>query len=269
MGTNRFLRLAFLILWCVVIFAGCADKRPKTVPLTPVEEQEARALWTDFVAAERPQAIDADIRVQWDAMGAKGAATASLLAQRPDLLRIAVHDPLGRTLILAVADGSAFTLVDSRTGHVYQGTVYSRFWRSYVPGTVTTADLLPLLGGFLAEGERSAAVPAQDEAGGGIWYQWRDTRRQDHYVLLDRDSGTMVQRLLINAQGDHVLDVQYADYRQENGSGFVWPARLRIVGQAVTGVLTVQVEQIYSHSPREAAAFRVTPPPHFTVERVF
>ncbi|MDR2550873.1 MAG: hypothetical protein LBD10_11815 [Desulfobulbus sp.] len=268
MGADRLLRLGLLLLCCLATLAGCAGKQPKTVPLAPSEEQEARALWTDFVGAKRPQALDADVRLQWDVMGSKGGVGASLSVQRPALVRVSANDPLGRTLILAVADASAFTMVDNRSGQVYRGTIQSRFWRSYVPEAVQPDDLLPLLGGFLAKGEGDAAVPSWDEAGRGIWYQWRDDRKQHHYVLLDKASGTMLQHLLLDDRGDRDLVLQYADYRKENGSEFSWPARLRITGQAVTGTLSVQVERVFSYSPQEAAAFRVVPPPHFTVERV-
>ncbi|MCL2340966.1 MAG: hypothetical protein FWC49_04580 [Proteobacteria bacterium] len=267
MRPERFLRLTLLILWCAAILAGCAGKQPKTVPLDPAGEQAARTLWRDFVAEKRPQALDADVRLLWDVLGSKGAVAATLLAQRPALLRVTANDPLGRAFILAVADAASFTLVDNRIGHVYQGAVDSRFWRSYVPAAVRPEDLLPLLGGFVAEGEGVAAAPSQDEAGRGIWYQWRDGG-QEQYVLLDQASGTMLQRLVLDGRGDRTLALEYADYRRAAGSGFAWPGQVRITGSAVTGNLTVRVEQIFSHTPREAAAFRVTPPPHFTVEQV-
>jgi len=200
-------------------------------------------------------------------LGSKGGVAASLLVQRPDLVRVSANDPLGRTLILAVADASAFTLVDNRSGHVYQGPIHSRFWRSYVPAAVRLKDLLPLLGGFLAEGEGGEAAPSWDAADQGTWYQWSDDRKREHYVLLARESGLMVQRLLLDERGDQHLVLHYADYRQEGGD-FSWPARLRISGQAITGTLSVQVERVFSFSPQAAAVFRLTPPPHFTVERV-
>jgi len=270
MHAIKFLRLMLLILWCAAILTGCTGKQPKTVPLTPDGEQEARELWTGFVAGKKPQALDADMRLQWDVLGSKGAVAVSLLAQqRPALLRATAYDPMGRTLILAFADASSFTVADNRIGHVYQGTIPSRFWRSYMPDAVTPADMLPLLGGFLAGGEGEAAMSALDETGQGIWYQWRDAWKREHHVLLDKVSGVMMRHLVLNGRGDQVLDVQYADYRKENGSDIAWPARLRITGQAVTGALTVRVERIFSYTPREAAAFQVTPPPHFTLERVF
>lgn len=255
-------------LCCLVVLSGCAGRQPKTVPLGGAEEQEAAALWTTFLRENRPQALDADIRLGWDVMGSKGGISASLQIQQPAHLRFAANDPLGRALILAVADGSSFTMVDNRVAHVSRGTIDSKFWRSYVPQALKAEDLFPLLGGFLPAGEGQDTTPSRDEQGQGFWYQWQDGRSFRHHVFLDRGDGRMRQHLMSNAGGDTLLEVQYADYRQDAKSGFVWPGHLRISGTAVTGTVTLQVEHIYSHSPKGKAAFRLAPPPHFTVEQV-
>lgn len=255
-------------LCCLAFLSGCAGRQPKTVPLGGAEEQEAVSLWANFLSSKRPPALDADIRLGWDVMGSKGGISASLQIQQPALLRFAANDPLGRALILAVADGTSFTMVDNRVGHVSQGTIHSRFWRSYVPPSVTAEDLFPLLGGFLSGGEGQDATPSLDEQGQGFWYQWLDDRSFRHHALLDRGDGTMRQHLLSDAGGESVLEVRYTDYRRDARSGFVWPGNLRISGAAVTGTLTLQIEQVYSHSPKGKAAFRLVPPPHFTVEQV-
>jgi len=267
MRTAGSLSLLLPVVCCLLLLAGCAGKQPKTLPLSPAEAQEAATLWSGFVALRRPPALDADIRLGWDVLGSKGGVSATLQVQQPALLRFAATDPLGRALILAVADATSFTMVDNRIGHVYQGAIPSKFWQAYVPPSVAPEDLLPFLGGFLPE-EVGHAEPAQDEKDKGFWYQWRDKRAMRHHVLLDRRSGEMQQRLLFDAQGDLLLAVHYTDYRKDAKSGFVWPGHLRISGTAVTGTLSLQVEQIYSHAPRKAASFRLTPPPHFTVEQV-
>jgi len=266
------MRLPWVALWlpvvCCLVLAGCASKQPKTLPLDPAGAQAAAALWSGFVNNKRPPALDADVRLGWDVLGSKGGMSASLQVQSPALLHFAANDPLGRALILAVADAATFTMVDNRIGHVYRGTIPSKFWQSYVPAPVAPEDLLSLLGGFLPEGEGRQAEPAQDEAGQGFWYRWRDARALRHHVLLDRQRGTMQQHLLFDGQGDLLLALHYADYRKDAGSGFTWPGDLRITGTAVTGTLTLRVEQIYSHVPQKAASFRLTPPPHFTVEQM-
>lgn len=267
MRTTALLRLGLPMLCWLLILAGCAGKQPKTLPLGLAEEQEARALWSRFLAGKHPQALDADIRLGWDVLGSKGGMAATVQVQHPAHLRFAANDPLGRPLILVVADARSFTMVDNRTGHVTRGKIGSKFWRSYVPESVAPEELLSFLGGFLKD-DTLQATPEQDEANRGFWYQWRDKQSLRHAVLLDKDSTTMGQRLLFDAKDELILEMRYGDYRKDAASGFVWPGQLHIAGKAVTGTLTVRIEQIYSHTAQGAAAFRLSPPPHFTVEEV-
>jgi hypothetical protein len=268
MRTIIIARLWLPVLCCLLILSGCAGKQPKTLPLGPVEEQEAGALWSGFLASKRPPALDADIRLGWDVLGSKGGVSATVQLQQPALLHFAANDPLGRSLILAVADATSFTMVDNRIGHVYRGRTDSKFWHSYVPKSVEPQDLFFFLGGFIPEGEAQQVTLEQDVEKKGFWYHWQDKQSMRHYAFLDRRSGELQQRLLFDAQGDSVLELRYSDYRRDPASGYVWPGHLRITGEAVTGTLTVQVEKIYSHTPQGAAAFRLVPPPHFSVEQV-
>jgi hypothetical protein len=260
-------RLGLPLLCWLFILAGCAGKQPKTLPLNLSEEQEARALWSSFLAGKHPQALDADIRLGWDVLGSKGGVAATVLVQQPSFLRFTANDPLGRSFILAVADATSFTMVDNRSGHVFRGGTGSKFWRSYVPESISPEQLLSFLGGFLSDGDVQAK-PAQDENNRAFWYQWRDKRALRHAVLLDRGSGVMQRRLLFDAQGELILEMRYSNYKKDSTNGFVWPGHVQITGKAVTGALTVQVEKIYSHTSQGAAAFHLSPPPHFTVEEV-
>jgi len=260
--------LCLPVCCCLLLLVGCAGKLPQTLPLSTGEAQEAGKLWDAFLAGKRPVAVDADIRLHWNVLGGKGAIGGTLQAQQPALLRFAAADPLGRSLILAVSDGSAFTLVDNRIGHAYQGRVESKFWRSYVPEAVKPEDLLSMLGGFLREGDGMSAKAEQDEESGGFWYVWRDAQSISHHVLLDRQNGEMRRHLLVGRQGKQVLDLRYSDYQKDAKSGFSWPKELQISGEAVTGDLAIQVERLYSHKPQGAAVYRLTPPAHFTVEQV-
>jgi hypothetical protein len=257
-----------LLLGLLLLLGGCAGPLPKTLPLDPGAQQEAAVLWSNFLAQRHPPGLDADIRLHWDVLGSKGAIAATVQLQQPALLRFAANDPLGRPLLLAVSDGKAFTMVDNRKGEAYRGTTDSKFWHSYVPETVAPHDLFVLLGGFVAQGEGSLATPSRDETQDGFWYAWLDARSIRHLVLLERASGTMRRHLLVDRKGNEVLALDYSDYRTEAKSGFVWPGRVRISGEAIAGTLAIQVEKVYSHDPQKAAVFRLTPPPHFTVEQV-
>ncbi|NLX19124.1 MAG: hypothetical protein GXY53_07585 [Desulfobulbus sp.] len=260
--------LVAITLCCLAVLSGCAGKQPQTIPLDEAGKQDALSLWGTFLRRSTPPAVDADIRVGWDVLGSKGGVAATLMMQQPAFFRFAANDPLGRSLILAVSDGTSFTLIDNRRGHVSSGTIHSKFWQSYIPQSVRAEDLFPLLGGFLAEEKEDAVLPTQDEQERGYWYQWQDDRELTHFVLLDRHNGEVLQHMLIDGTGEVVFDFQYSDYLQDANSGYVWPGNLRVTGTAVTGTLTLRIEQIYSYSLKGEEVFRTAWPPHFTAEHI-
>ena len=256
-----------VVLLGLLILAGCATRLPPTEPLAPDEHEEAEALFAGFVARPTPAAIDADLRLNWDFLGSKGGVAAVLQLQRPALLRFAANDPLGRALVLAVSDGAAFTLVDNRQGRVYQGSTDSKFWHSYVPESVAVADVFVLLGAMAPEGTRRVAESGRDKEGTGFWYVLDASNGSTRHLLLDRRSGTMRRHLLVD-DGEPVLDIVYSGATGVDSTGYQWPRELRVTGSAITGTLSVHIDTVFSDQPLPAATFRLTLPPHFTVERV-
>lgn len=256
-----------VVLLGLLILAGCATRLPPTEPLATDEHAEAEALFAGFVARPTPAAIDADLRLNWDFLGSKGGVAAVLQLQRPALLRFAANDPLGRALMLAVSDGAAFTLVDNRQGRVYQGSTDSKFWRSYVPESVAAADVFVLLGAMAPEGTRRVAESGRDKEGTGFWYVLDTSNGSTRHLLLDRRSGTMRRHLLVD-DGEPVLDIVYSGATGADSTGYQWPRELRVTGSAITGTLSVHLDTVFSDQPLPAATFRLTLPPHFTVERV-
>ena len=256
-----------VVLLGLLILAGCATRLPPTEPLGPDEHEEAEALFAGFVARPTPAAIDADLRLNWDFLGSKGGVDAVLQLQRPALLRFAANDPLGRALVLAVSDGAAFTLVDNRQGRVYQGSTDSKFWHSYVPESVAVADVFVLLGAMAPEGRRRVAESGRDKEGTGFWYVLDASNGSTRHLLLDRRSGAMRRHLLAD-DGEPVLDIVYSGATGADSTGYQWPRELRVTGSAITGTLSVHLDTVFSDQPLPAATFRLTLPPHFTVERV-
>ncbi len=259
--------LLFLLL-CLVTLSGCASKLPKTIPLAAVQQQEADNIFMAFLQVPQPNALDADIRLGWDVLGSKGGVDAVLQLQKPAFLRLSANDPLGRALISVVSDGASFTMVDNRVGRIYQGKTYSNFWRSYVHEAILAEDLFFLLGGLLPRMESNVVKTAQDAEKPGFWYVWKDERSMTHHVLLDWRSREMIRHLLLDPQGDLVLDITYSAYSVSPTARFNWPRHLQITGKAITGTVTVQVNKVYSHAQQVAALFHVIPPQHFIVEQV-
>lgn len=260
--------LLLSLLLCLAALSGCATKLPKTTPLTPDRQQEAENLFVAFLQVPQPIALDADIRLGWDVLGSKGGVDATLQVQKPAFLRFSATDPLGRALFIAASDGVSFTLVDNRIGRIYQGKTDSKFWHSYVHEAILTEDLFFFLSGLLPNVAPQAVKTAQDSEDAGFWYVWKDARSMTHHVLLDWRSREMMRHLLFDPQGDLVLGITYSAYSVSPDAGFDWPRHLQITGKAITGMLTVQVKKVYSHTQQAAATFHVVLPPHFTVEQV-
>ena len=256
------------LLTCLLLLSGCATKLPQTTPLTLDQQQEAESLLQAFLQFPQPPAVDADIRLGWDVLGSKGGVDGTLQLQPPAFLRFSANDPLGRALYIAVSDGASFTLVDNRSGRIYQGKTDSKFWHSYVPETLRVEDLFFFLGGLLPNVDRRSTKTAQDIEKTGFWYVWKDERSLTHHVLLNWRSKKMTRHLLFDAHGDLVLDVSYSEYGGPQHVGFDWPRHLQVTGTAITGTLTLQVEKVYSHLQLADSIFQLVPPPHFTVQQV-
>ena len=257
---------------CCLLLAGCVGKLPRTVSLPVEEQQQAMERWVQLQRARQPVAVDGDFRLRWDVMGSKGGIDAVLQMQKPTQLRFSANDPLGRPLILAVSDGSHFTFVDNRAGQVYQGSTTAKFWKRYVPEAVQPSDLFYYLGGLI-DGQQAASVqPARDESGQGIWYSWRDNHSLQHHVLLDAQGNRLERHLLFDRRGEEILDVRYSGAVRktgaEAGNALMWPEKIELRGEAVSGTVEVQTQKIYDFAVRGAAIFQLTPPPAFSVEQV-
>ncbi|WP_448872025.1 hypothetical protein [Desulfobulbus propionicus] len=259
---------------CFLVLAGCAGKLPQTRSIPESEVQQAQRVWDDFLRHEQPTAIDADFRLRWDVLGSKGGIDGVLQMKQPALLRFAANDPLGRSLILAVSDGQTFTFVDNREGRAYRGKTDAAFWRRYVPKSVQAADLFYYLGGGVDPNQVPRVQSSVDATSRGYWYKWRDNQAIGHHVLLDNRTGMMQRHLLIDRSGKQVLDLQYrgsvgtVNSVAGEAKQLSWPQVVIISGEAVSGEVEVRAEKIYGFAIRGAALFRLTPPPHFSLEEV-
>ncbi|MGD9948326.1 MAG: hypothetical protein AB7U29_07585 [Desulfobulbus sp.] len=256
---------------CCLLLAGCVGKLPKTTPLVGGEAEQALHVWSRFLHAAHPQAVDADYRLRWDVLGSKGGIDAVVQMKKPAMLRFAANDPLGRALILVVSDGDRFTFVDNRSAEVYQGKTNSKFWHSYVPDSIQATDLFAYLGGFVDPEQVTRVVPSLDETGQRYWYVWQDRWALTHYVLLEGKQGLIQRHLLVDHKGDQVLDLRYSGMvgsAKGAEKDLNWPKKVEVSGEAVTGDVQLQVEKIYAFSVRGTNAFRLAPPPHFSIERV-
>ncbi|WP_456387442.1 hypothetical protein [Desulfolithobacter sp.] len=262
-GNHKLFFSAVLALLLLVL-GGCGTRGPVTVALDWKERAVAEEVWYRFVDRSCGQAVDADLRVSWKAWGQEGTVRATLLLQLPSSLRLALVDPLGRPLVLVTGDGTAFTLVDNRTGEAYTGPVEAGFWKKYVPEVLADQELFFLLSARLNTVRCKVEEIARDLEGRGYWYTLRCGDNLRHQVLLS-DSGMMVHHRIL-AEDEPELEVTY-----EGTLGNFpcpWPRTLEIEGKRVSGRIVLEFERIYSTEPVSPDRFLLRLPPHVTLTRV-
>lgn len=242
---------------------------PRTVPLSPPEQQQALASLARLRQEHLPPSVETGYELSWEIMGSSGRVSALLQMDAPDHLRLGAYDPLGRTLYLAVADGRFFTLVDNRATLVRRGRIDGASWRALVPEPLVLEDVAPLLGGRLP-----ARLPALIEAEenperSGYWFAWTDTRGLEHRLLLDRERNLVARHIFLDRKkADILLDVSYLSYDEDRSSGYLWPRTTQVCGSLVRGTLVLERSGELSFDSLPLSVFHPELPPHFRVEHL-
>lgn len=257
---------------CLIILSvltACGGvKLPKTSPLLEVEQRAAIAHLKMLAAEPQPQAVETGYELSWNILGRSGRVSAHLQMDEPDQLRFSAHDPLGRTLYLAVADGESFTLVDNRAAQVRRGRVDGASWRSIIPEPLTLKDMTPLLGGRLENTLPGQIKAAQNQEQTGYWFIWQDTRGLSHHVLLDRERNLVARHLLLGKKKELLLDLVYLNYDQDRETGYFWPKNTELSGSLIKGTIKLERSGSLSFDPLPLSVFRLDIPPHFKVEQL-
>lgn len=255
---------------CAFLFWGCSTKVLPLQPLLDDQEVAAERVLHRYLEQPLPEALDADVHLSWDIFGSKGSIDGVLQLQRPASLRLTVLDPLGRALLIIVADDKTFTMIDSRTGRAFQGEVASKTWHRYVPALIEAEDLFYLLGGFVSGAEnRLFTGSGRAENNEEIWYVFSDTSgAKEQRLLLDRSGGYLKRRLLIDSERRPAIDILYSDYLPVASGAGQWPGRVAITGESFRGQFRLEVQQLMSVSPLPSGTFDLSIPRHFTVENM-
>ena len=257
---------AFALALCVFSLAGCAGRAPQTIPLAPAEEREAMSRLRALTVAQQPSSVETGYDLSWQIMGQSGKLAAQLWLDAPDFLRFSLHDPMGRTLYLAVSDGELCILVDNRASAVKKGKVDGSAWRRFVPEPLKLHDLTQLLGGRLAKMPLPVKASGNPD-GSGWWYEWSEGDLH-HRLLLDKKTGLAARRIILDKGRDTLLDVRYLNYDEDRASSYLWPGKTEVTGSLVKGKLLLERSGPLSFDPLPISVFHPELPKHFKVEWV-
>ena len=266
MNCLRF-RQQWCVLCCLLLLSGCASQFPRTLAVNGPELDRGRAGLERFLEKSCFRAVDADVRLGWQAYGQHETYPATLQAMAPSFLRCAAVDPLGRPVVLLVTDGDVFSVVDNRHAEGYVGSTDSDFIGRYLPAGISGHDLFFWLSGRIPTSGLQVLSVRKAAQGTMFWYELDYGDRMVHRVALDGDH--LSRHLVLDEEGRVVVDVRYGNYSDAAGAGqCAWPATIEISGKDSVAVLSLEFTRIYSFSLLQKKLFQVQFPDHFTVHRV-
>lgn len=260
----RIMTACFFI--ALFFMCGCAAKLPRLEAPSVQQQEAAEIMLQRYLERPRIAALDADIRIHWDMPASSGGVDGLLQVQKEGLLRLTIVDPLGRSLYILVSNGRTFTLVDNQEGKGYQGAVEAEFLESYIPAHIISGDLFSLLGGLMP-GEREQVDEVGIDGKNIIWYAFR-AGRNEHRILLEGAAPVMRRHVIEdNRQGENT-SIAYSDYFPVDPAGSLWPRLITLTGNSIYGTLQLEIKDVVSVLPGDAANFQIAIPPHFSRERV-
>ena len=130
--------LTVFILFCSLLFTGCAGKFIQTVPVSFQEEISVSAAFRSMLANQQTCGccLDAEAEVtlavsNW--LGKRsGTMTGFLQAMQPSYIKFVGVNPLGQPLFIFITDGTTFQNVQVPKSKVYEGNVRSDAFNNYV-----------------------------------------------------------------------------------------------------------------------------------------
>ena len=254
-------------LCCLLLVSGCASRLPRMLTVNGPELDQGQARLTRFLEKPCVQAVDADVRLAWQAYGQKGTYPATLQAMMPSFLRLAVVDPMGRPVVLLVMDGDSFSLVDNRSSEGYVGSMDSDFIGEYLPAGISSHDVFFWLSGRIRSRGLQVLSVRKAEQGDVFWYEVDYGNRLVHLLGLDKNS--LRRHLILDEKGRIMVDVRYMNYPESEETGDCsWPGKIELYGQDSAAVLFLQFTRMYDFAPLQKNVFQVKFPAHFIVHRV-
>lgn len=252
-----------LSLLISLLLMGCACKIPNTRSVTSLIRKQSVSRLSLFIEEQCTESIDADLELSWQRYGHHKVFSATLQAQSPASVRLAVVDPLGRPQILFVADGQRFTFADNRQAEGYTGPLDSPFISRYVPAFIVEKEFFGWLGGRVGKLPLEKVDVTRDDE--FIWYEYQDAVGLVHWLGFDENH--LRRHFLFDVDKTLLLEVLYGDYVLF-GERCSWPGTVTIAGGTLPVELGFRIKKIYGGVPLDSTLFTLPLPPSFRVHVV-
>ncbi len=254
------------LLWGLFFISGCAGSLPNLQPLNTTEHHEAERLRAHLLQNRTPQQLDADIVLGWHGYGQTRQVSGGLQASAKGAFRLTVPDPLGRPLLLLVADAQGFTLIDNQQGHAYTGPVWNHYVTQYIPTRLPMDLLFSLLVDRFPE-QNPRSMHRDDSRQHAYWYVFDLADGLRHMVMAEANSPLPRRQLLLAQDKTILLDLAYTGQNRLTATTLL-PRQLIITGDKLPGEFQIDFQTLYPEPQFSGDIFHIRVPPHFDLEEV-
>ncbi len=212
-SVKRFLLVFFAVLQCAVLFSGCA-KLPDTLEIPQSEMEAVSGRFQQWIAGQKQcrAGIDARASITLSSIWQKGTLSGYLQAMSPSYLKFLGINPLGQPHVIFVTNGEGFRFVSVPDKTEYKGTVKGASYTKYAPQGFLPEHGFYWLTGRLHPGRITILDVSLDEEERGYWFDLSYGNGTRSLVLFDDEKNVMLRHIVLNAEGEKILNVFYDDY---------------------------------------------------------
>jgi hypothetical protein len=215
------------ILLCVslVFIQGCAGTVLQTYPASALEIEAVLAAFTRYQKISEEVCtccLDAEADAALSVSGwfsdHTGKLSGYLQAMKPGYLKFVALNPLGQPLFIFVTDGDIFKSINVLEEKAYLGSVHSNAYRKFAPPGFDSQFSYYWLTGMLQPGDMEIFSVLRDREQGKFWLQIRYANASySSMVLFDIEELLIQRHVLRDEQGEHLVDIHYADHQMLSG----------------------------------------------------
>jgi len=223
-GLTRLL-LLFLLPAALGFLQGCAGPMLRTSPAGEQEARKATAAFMQYLETYQAECnsgldaeVDATVRISGWFSNRKGMLSGYLQALEPGYIKFVALNPLGQPILVFLSNGSDFKLLNTLEGKAYMGPVDSETFKKFAPTGFAPETSYYWLTGRVAPGAEITGV-LRDKAKRGYWLTLKgDDAGIVRMILFATEAARILRQVILDRNGDPVLDVEYEEYMPEDGS---------------------------------------------------
>ena len=225
------------------------------------EVAEVSLLFTEMVNGQSDChcCLDASFSANLSSLLFSGTVEGYLQSMSPGFVKMLGLGPIGQPVLILTSDGHSFRFVDVLAQKVYKGSVQSKSYKSYAPAGFQPNLLFYFLTGRLLPGDAQIAKVSRQDSAYLFELIYQDGNKD--LLLFDAQQKVILSHVIIDEQGEQILDVEYGDY----GSGVCpLPREIKISSLTLGSTLTITMSEFLDAVSLDSGDFDYKVPKSFT-----